>query len=45
MPDAALRNWIRDELRIQTYLGNRFGDRSAERESWVAMLRERAGIR
>jgi hypothetical protein len=45
MSDASLRNWIRDELRMQNYLSSRFSDRSAERESWLVMLRERAGIR
>jgi hypothetical protein len=45
MTDAGLRNWIRDELRIQAYVANRFGDRTAERDSWMAMLRQRAGLK
>jgi hypothetical protein len=45
MSDAGLRGWIRDDLRIQAYLSGRFADRAAERDSWIAMLRQRAGVK
>ena len=45
MSDASLRGWIRDDLRVQAYLSTRFADRSAERDSWISMLRQRAGMK
>jgi hypothetical protein len=45
MSDAALRGWIRDDLRIQAYLTTRFADRAAERDSWLSMLRQRVGLK
>ena len=48
MTEAGLRGWIRDDLRLQTYLDQRFGtasDRRAAMATWVSMLRQRAGVR
>jgi len=48
MSEAGLRGWIRDDLRLQTYLDERFGtasDRNAAMHTWVNMLRQRAGVR
>jgi hypothetical protein len=48
MSDAGLRGWLRDDLRLQTYLDERFGtssNRPAALAAWVGMLRQRAGLR
>lgn len=50
MTEAALRTWFRNELRIETYLDQRFAatseaDRPAAIEVWVGLLRDRAGLR
>jgi hypothetical protein len=48
MSDAGLRGWLRDDLRLEVYLDQRFGtssNRPAAIASWVGMLRQRAGIR
>jgi hypothetical protein len=48
MSEAGLRGWIRDDLRLQAYVDERFGtatDRSSAMGTWVAMLRQRAGLR
>ena len=47
--DAGLSGWLRDDVRIQQYLGQRFGgvreaDRPAEIARWLATLREHAGL-
>jgi hypothetical protein len=47
MTDAGLRAWVRDDLRIQTYLAERFAgssDRAGDTVRWIATLRQRAGI-
>jgi hypothetical protein len=45
MTEAELRGWLRDDLRLQTYLGERFGGRQAEIDSWLSVLRQRAGLK
>jgi len=45
MTDAELRGWLRDDLRLQTYLSERFGGRDAEIDSWLSVLRQRAGLK
>jgi hypothetical protein len=45
MTDAGLRGWMRDDLRVQAYLDERFAGRPADLTSWIATLRQRAGIR
>jgi hypothetical protein len=45
MSDAGLRAWLRDDLKLQLYLDQRFNGRQAEVAGWVASLRQRAGIR
>jgi hypothetical protein len=45
MSEAELRGWLRDDLRIQTYLADRFGARQADLGAWIATLRQRAGLR
>jgi hypothetical protein len=48
MTEAALRAWLRDDLRITAYVDQRFpasGDRAAAIAAWVAELRQRAGIK
>jgi hypothetical protein len=50
MSDTALQTWFRNEIRIQTYLAQRFSatseaDRPAAVEAWVSLLRDRAGLR
>jgi len=48
MSDAGLRGWLRDDLRLEVYLDERFGtssNRPAAISAWVGMLRQRAGIR
>jgi hypothetical protein len=48
MTEPAARAWLRDDLRIATYLDQRFppsGDRAAAIAAWEADLRQRAGIR
>ena len=44
MTDAGLRAWLSDDIRLQGYLANRFGGRSADVASWLAVLRQRAGL-
>jgi hypothetical protein len=44
MTDAGLRGWMRDDLRIQTYLDQRFAGRSTDIAAWIGTLRQRAGI-
>ena len=36
---------MRDELRVQAYLDERFASRPADLAEWIATLRQRAGIR
>lgn len=50
MSDTALHTWFRNEIRIETYLAQRFAatseaDRPAAVEAWVNLLRDRAGLR
>jgi hypothetical protein len=48
MTDAGLRGWLRDDLRLQAYLDERFGtssNRPTAIAAWVGMLRRRAGLR
>src|SRR5262249_39787362 len=47
--DAGLNAWIRDDVRIQMYLAQRFGgvpdaERPAHIARWLATLREHAGL-
>jgi hypothetical protein len=44
MTDAALRGWLRDDLRLDAYVADRFGGRSADRANWLGVLRQRAGL-
>lgn len=49
LSDAGLTAWIRDDVRIEAYIGQRFGgvpeaDRPAEIAKWLATLREHAGL-
>jgi hypothetical protein len=50
MTVAGLDTWLRNDLRIETYLDQRFSatadaDRPAAITAWIALLRERAGLR
>jgi hypothetical protein len=45
MTQAGLRGWMRDGLRVQAYLDERFAGRAADLAGWIATLRQRAGIR
>ena len=45
MTDAGLRGWLRDDLRVQAYLDERFAGRPADLAAWIATLRQRAGVR
>ena len=50
MNQAELDEWLRDEVKIQTYLKSRFGslptgERPAAVAGWIRGLRERAGLR
>ena len=49
LSDQGLTAWIRDDVRIQMYLSQRFGgvpdaERPAEITRWLATLREHAGL-
>jgi hypothetical protein len=49
LSETGLQSWLRDDVRIQLYLAQRFGgvpdgDRPAEIARWVATLREHAGL-
>jgi hypothetical protein len=43
--EASVRGWLRDDLRIQAYLKERFGGRQGDIDNWVAVLRQRAGVK
>jgi hypothetical protein len=50
MTDAALQNWLRDDVRIEGYLRRQFGapgdaGRDAAVATWLARLRQRAGLK
>ena len=45
MSDVGLIAWLRDDLRIQAYVDERFGGRAADFDGWIKTLRQRAGIR
>jgi hypothetical protein len=45
MTDAGLAGWLRDDVRIQSYLSERFAGRPADLAGWLEVLRQRAGIR
>lgn len=48
MSEAGLRGWLRDDLRIETYLDQRFSsksNRSRDVAAWIAELRQRAGLK
>jgi hypothetical protein len=47
MTDQALDGWFRDELRINAYINQRFGqvpDRATRISSWLSDLRRRANL-
>ena len=49
LSESGLQSWLRDDVRIQLYLAQRFGgvpegDRPAEIARWLATLREHAGL-
>jgi hypothetical protein len=49
LTDTGLNAWMRDDVRIQMYLAQRFGgvpeaDRPADIGRWLATLREHAGL-
>ena len=49
MSEKACEGWLTDDLRIQSYLRDRFGmlpegDRAARTEEWLRGLRQRAGL-
>jgi hypothetical protein len=45
MSEAGSRAWIRDDVRLQTYLNVRFAGRQTDLANWIVTLRQRAGIR
>jgi hypothetical protein len=50
MNDGALRAWMRDDVRIRSYLGRQFGrlgdaERAKAIADWNLRLRERAGLK
>ena len=49
LSENGLQSWLRDDIRIQLYLAQRFGgvpegDRPAEISRWLGTLREHAGL-
>ena len=49
LSEQGLQSWLRDDIRIQLYLAQRFGgvpegERPAEIGRWLATLREHAGL-
>ena len=47
--EQGITSWLRDDVRIESYLGQRFGgvpdaERPAEIARWLATLREHAGL-
>jgi hypothetical protein len=44
MSETGLRGWLRDDLRIESYIADRFGGRPADLASWLSVLRQRAGL-
>lgn len=44
MTDAGLRGWLRDDLRLEAYIAERFGGRPADVANWLGVLRQRAGL-
>lgn len=44
MTDAELRGWLRDDLRLDAYVAERFGSRPADQANWLGVLRQRAGL-
>jgi len=48
LSDTAVRGWLRDDLRLQSYLDQRFsatGDRARDVNAWIGELRRRAGLK
>lgn len=48
--DANLHAWLRDDIRIETFITRQFGtlpevDRGKARADWITRLRQRAGLR
>jgi len=44
MTDAGLRAWLRDDVKLRTYVDERFNGRPGDLTRWIASLRQRAGI-
>jgi hypothetical protein len=44
MTETALRGWLRDDVRIEAYMSDRFGGRPGDLDSWISVLRQRAGL-
>jgi len=45
MSETGLRGWLRDDQRIESYLADRFNARQGDLETWVTLLRQRAGLK
>ena len=45
LTEALLRGWFRDDLRLQTYLSERFAGRASDVAVWIVTLRQRAGLK
>jgi hypothetical protein len=45
MSEAGLRGWLRDDQRIDGYLADRFSARQGDLETWITVLRQRAGLK
>jgi len=50
MTETALEDWCRNDLRIDDFLAERFrsvpeGERPRETDAWIAVLRQRAGLK
>jgi hypothetical protein len=50
MTETALEDWCRNDLRIDDFLADRFrsvpeGERPREMDAWIAVLRQRAGLK
>lgn len=46
MSEPALEAWLKDDVRIDAFLAKRFGAQGdVNRDKWIALLRQRAGLR
>jgi len=44
LTETALAAWLRDDVRIQSYIAERFAGHTGDLANWLDVLRQRAGI-